>query len=132
MQFLKRLFKNPIRTARQRVGDIGENAARKHLRKAGYAVLAQNWRKGKYEIDLICSHRGVLVFVEVRTRSAQAKVSGYHSITQHKRQILKQGAFQYMAALNKRPHTYRYDIIEIGLKDGLVQFLRHYKNAEVF
>ena len=34
-------------------GNIGEQLAREYLEKKGFAIMETNWRKGKYEVDII-------------------------------------------------------------------------------
>jgi putative endonuclease len=119
-------------TDSQKTGAIGESAAANFLKKAGLKVLFRNWRLGKYEIDLVCEEKGILVFVEVRTRKTGAMVSGYQSITARKRKVLRQGAFEYMNTLQKRPRTYRYDFVEVRLENGKPDSISHFRNADIF
>ena len=57
---------------RHRLGALGEKVARKRLEAAGYRVLETNYRARAGEIDLVAEDGQTLVFVEVRTRSAQS------------------------------------------------------------
>ncbi|MCP4652038.1 MAG: YraN family protein [Candidatus Omnitrophica bacterium] len=50
------------------IGRKGEALAKKYLQKKGYRVIEQNHRTKYSEIDLIARHKGVLVFIEVRTK----------------------------------------------------------------
>jgi putative endonuclease len=62
---------------RHLLGRRGERIAVVHLRRRGWAVLAQNVRTRHGEIDLIARDRRTLVFVEVKTRCvrrAQASI----------------------------------------------------------
>lgn len=57
------------RTARQNVGQIGEDIAAQYLRANGYAMIGRNVRLHPQEIDIIAKdlREDVLVFVEVKT-----------------------------------------------------------------
>ena len=46
-------------------GNRGEALAASALEKAGYVIRERNWRCNAGEIDLIASHRGDIVFVEL-------------------------------------------------------------------
>ncbi|MDX1408423.1 MAG: YraN family protein, partial [Saprospiraceae bacterium] len=47
----------------------GEQLAVEHLTSQGYNILERNWRVGQYEIDIIARDHGILVFIEVKTRT---------------------------------------------------------------
>lgn len=53
---------------RNEKGRTGEQLAVDALIEEGYEILEQNWRNGHLEIDIIARDKGVLVFVEVKTR----------------------------------------------------------------
>ncbi|HEY9247904.1 MAG TPA: YraN family protein, partial [Rariglobus sp.] len=64
-------------------GERGERLAAAFLKRLNYKVVARNWRSPRDrrdEIDLVCLDGEVLVFVEVKTRAADALVSGYHAV----------------------------------------------------
>ncbi len=54
------------------VGKAGEDNAVKYLQKQGYRILERNFRCRFGEIDLIARDKGVLVFIEVKTRRSRA------------------------------------------------------------
>jgi putative endonuclease len=54
------------------VGRFGEDVAATYLQDAGFALLDRNWRCSDGEVDIIARDGGVLVFVEVKTRSTLA------------------------------------------------------------
>src|SRR2546429_4571477 len=59
--------------AHQRIGRHGEEDSYFHLRKLGYVMVARNFRspRRRGEIDLIGWDKGVLCFVEVKTRTTR-------------------------------------------------------------
>jgi putative endonuclease len=54
----------------QDTGKKGEALAVHYLQKNGFAILYQNWRHSRYEVDIIASKETVLHFIEVKTRSS--------------------------------------------------------------
>lgn len=54
-------------TEKARVGAIGEAIAVKYLKRAGFKVLEQNYRKPWGEIDVITKKGSNIHFVEVKT-----------------------------------------------------------------
>ena len=116
-------------------GERGENDAAAFLRGQGYAIVARNWRSPKDrrdEIDLICRDGEVLVFVEVKTRAAHALVSGYHAVDARKKAVVRRAATVYMRRLKTRPHTYRFDVVEVSVASEGQPEIRHFENIELF
>ena len=56
--------------SRRALGELGEQIARKHLVRAGYQILATNFRTRFGELDLVAADSRCLVFCEVKTRIA--------------------------------------------------------------
>ena len=50
-------------------GKQGEERARAYLLSKGYKLRETNWSCGKLELDIVAERDGVLVVVEVKTRS---------------------------------------------------------------
>ena len=94
-------------------------------------VLVRNWRQGKDEIDLVCEDRGVLVFVEVKTRSGPAG-SGYYSVNRRKKNAQRRACSSYMSQLARRPAHFRFDIVEVMVGTGGRIDLHHYENVRLF
>ena len=65
-------FLQPLRQWRRELslGQRGERAAERYLRRKGYIIVARGQRMRLGEIDLIAVDRGTLVFVEVKTRQS--------------------------------------------------------------
>ena len=132
---LTRLFcRNPkSQTVQQSRGKLGEDLAVRYLKNnTPCSILLRNWSDGRHEIDIICREGNTLVFVEVRARSASALVSGYASIDSDKRKSLRRAALNYMKTLPQRPHTYRYDVVELGMEADKAKHIRYFKNVKVF
>ena len=50
-------------------GRLAEQEAAKWLESKGYTLLESNYRHQHAEIDLIMTHQGLLVFIEVKFRT---------------------------------------------------------------
>lgn len=123
-------FLGPVST-----GERGERLAAAFLRKQGYSVVARNWRSPRDrrdELDLVCRDGEVLVFIEVKTRAAGALVSGYHAVDKRKKAVVLRAAKAYLRGLRDRPHTYRFDVVEVSIVSGGAPEVRHYENIELF
>ncbi len=53
-----------------KIGKEGEKLAADYLIKNGFEVIKRNYRYRRFEIDIIAKKGDTLVFVEVKTRSA--------------------------------------------------------------
>jgi putative endonuclease len=123
----------PHPDSRHHTGRMGEDLAVDYLtRHTSLQVLQRNWSDGKQEVDIIARDGAVLVFVEVRARSAAAKVPGFATLTQKKRSNLRRGAYAYLRTCKPRPRTYRYDAIELRMVGDFAREIHHFKNIDIF
>ena len=117
-------------------GAEGERCAAEWLRRErGFGVLTQNWRSPKDrrdEIDLVCSDRGILVFVEVKTRAADALVPGYYAIDARKKRALRRAMGVYLRQLPLKPVTFRFDVVEVMQWPGGQRSILHFENVPLF
>ena len=126
----KKLASNSTRGER---GQYGEDLAADYCKRTlGFQVIARNWRHKRDELDLVCLDAGVLVFVEVRARAADALVSGYNSIDTHKKRVLQRGSKAYINQLQNPPKHVRFDVIDVSLSDEGEGDVRHYGNVPLF
>ncbi len=117
----------------QRRGRCGEQAAADWLRRnRRMKLLYRNWRSGKLEIDLVMLEGDVLVFVEVRTRQADALVPGYHSLTKAKREALRRAGAQFLYQNRGHFPHFRLDVVEVNLCDERIQEIYHFENIPIF
>ena len=112
-----------------RRGELGERAAKKHLRRGGLKFLTANFRSPRGEIDLVFRDVDCLVFVEVKTRSSEDWVRPAAAVGADKRRRLSQAALDYLRLLRNPPVKIRFDIVEVLLHDGTVDEVRHLPNT---
>ena len=112
-----------------RRGRMGERAARRYLRKAGLKFLYANFRGEQGEIDLIFRDKEILVFVEVKTRSSEAWRRPAAAVNRDKQRRIAATARDYLRLLERSNIPVRYDIVEVLLKEGRVNEIRHQPNA---
>lgn len=83
---------------KRRVGADKERQAAEYLTGKGMQVLETNFRCRQGEIDLICRHRGYLVFVEVKYRSAAEKGYALEAVDHRKQRRICRVADYYRYA----------------------------------
>lgn len=121
-------------------GVRGEKLAADWLRRErGMSVVTRNWRNPRDrrdEIDLVCLDGETLVFVEVKTRAADALVPGVHAVDDRKKRVVRRAAEVYLRALREKPRTFRFDVVEVtlpekGAPSAQPQVL-HFENLPLF
>lgn len=108
------------------LGNEGENLAVNHLLSKGYIILDRNWRCGNKELDVVATKAGMLVVVEVKTRSTdtfehpeeainERKIKNIISATEvyiFEHDIMMETRFDIVAVIPQMDGTYRIDHIE--------------------
>ena len=112
-----------------RHGEIGEDAARKHLRKRGLKFLTANFKSKRGEIDLIFRDADCLVFVEVKTRSSEEWIRPAAFVDARKRRLLSRTALDYLRLIKNPKVKIRFDIVEVLLVNSEVREVRHLPNT---
>lgn len=106
-------------------GVKGEQRAVEYLLAEGYNVLDRNVeyaRRG--EIDIVCERRGVLVFVEVKSRSSNDYGEAVEAVDRAKRRKLLRAAEAYLSERDIKDKDIRFDVIAV--KNDVVE---HIPNA---
>jgi putative endonuclease len=111
------------------LGLWGEQAAARYLAARGWAVLHRNWRLGHKEIDLVVRRRGVVAFVEVKSRSGAAFGHPLEAITASKRREIETVARAWIARHGRPGESYRFDAIAVVREGGTPATLLHVEDA---
>ena len=112
----------------QKIGRWGEEIASAYLQKQGYEFVDGNVRTPYGEIDLIMRFNGILVFVEVKTRTSSRYGYPEESITQKKQQHMFDSAEHY-AQENDLEH-WRIDAVSVeGKPSGAVPRITHFEDV---
>ncbi len=149
-----RMLRKLLKLFRSDHGDSGAFAERLAAdwlhRERSFAVVARNWRNPRderQEIDLVCRDGNVLVFVEVKARVADALVPGYFAVDQRKKRALLRAYKSYLARLQPKPLTFRFDVVEVAIprthrvrggsnqvenNPGDQPVVQHYENVPLF
>ena len=96
-----------------KLGQAGEEQAKKYLLKLGYRILDCNWRFKKFEIDIIAQKNQNVVFVEVKWRKNESYGAPEVFVDKKKQVYLITAAHHYMLQ-NSLTLEARFDIIAIN------------------
>jgi len=114
----------------QSLGQRGERAAERYLRRKGYIIVARGQRMRLGEIDLIAVDRGTLVFVEVKTRQSHEAGHPVEAITEHKQEKLTNLALVYMKRHDLLETPARFDVVAVTWPEsGRSPEIEHFENA---
>lgn len=99
---------------RKALGKLGESLAARELERRGYRIVERNWRCPAGEMDLVAEQRGVLVFVEVRTRRGRERGTPEESLTPRKQAKLIEVAQAYLEE-GTSDRDWRIDVVAVEL-----------------
>lgn len=112
------------------LGDKGERAAAKYLKKQGYRILARQYRNQFGEIDLIALDAGRIVFVEVKTRESTEAGQPHEAVNQAKQQKLTTIALAWLKKHGRLEAPARFDIVSVVWPEGQAEpTIEHFQNA---
>ncbi len=115
---------------RGEIGRLGEQVAARFLQLQGWRILKRNYRaQGGGEVDLVCRDRDTLVFAEVKTRTSDTHGRPMDAVDADKEQLITRGAMSWLKLLDDNEVPYRFDIVEVILKDGEKPRLNVVENA---
>ena len=123
-----------ILTKRRKIGNVGERAAARYLRKNGYKILERNYVACGYETDIIAKRDETVSFVEVKTRTvgheSLKEPRPASSVTPEKQRKLISCAKSFMSLNYTLKARMRFDVIEVMLDEQQrVQKINHLISA---
>lgn len=107
------------------LGRAGEDLAARHLERAGYRVLARNWRCPHGEIDIVARQRvdgrDELVICEVKTRRSERHGRPCEAVDVRRRSRLRAAATVLLrdgGVVDGRVDAVRFDVVEVLVRRG--------------
>lgn len=110
------------------LGTHGEALACNFLIKKGFEILDQNWTHGKSEVDIIACKDGVIVFVEVKTRSSDLFGEPQQFVNDAKIDQLATAANAYIQIMEHAGEV-RFDILSVSLVVHENYRIEHFEDA---
>jgi putative endonuclease len=109
------------------LGDRGERAAARHLRRQGMRVLVRGYRTARGEVDLIARDGPTLVFVEVKSRRRGTPAE---AVTPEKQRRLTLAALHFLRRHGLLEQRSRFDVVAIVWPDDRrAPDIEHIRNA---
>jgi putative endonuclease len=107
---------------------VGEAIAARWLRRRGWRVVAERFRSGHRDVDLIVERDGTVAFVEVKTRLSTAFGDPIEAVSWRKRRELIRSAMVWADRFGPPGVSYRFDVVGVVVA-GRDAKIRHVENA---
>lgn len=110
-------------------GQSGEKLAVEFLKKQGFKIIETNFKCKFGEIDVVAREGGILVFVEVKTRSSNQFGLPEEAVGYRKIQHIIKSAQVYHSLHNNLPLGDRIDVVAIEKDGKLIKRLELIRNV---
>lgn len=117
--------------SRRETGRQAEQLAAELLAQKGYRIIERNWRCRTGELDLIAEFAGILVIVEVRSRTSIARFGTPEEAVHFRKQAQVRETAQVYIYRHKLHHKpVRFDTVTVLMdRNGNCTQIRHLENA---
>lgn len=102
-----------VKAGRLSLGAEGERVAKAYLQAKGFRILHENYSTPLGEIDLIVQEGGVVVFVEVKTRTSGEFGPPQTSVTLAKQRQIVRVARLYLQRKGRAETACRFDVVAV-------------------
>jgi putative endonuclease len=109
------------------LGRLGEARAREHLVARGWTIVAQNYRFGRREIDIVARRGSLVAFVEVKTRAGEGYGAPEEAVTRLKRREIEIVAREYLCRHRLDDVDVRFDVVSVTV--GTKPRIEHLEDA---
>jgi putative endonuclease len=99
-------------------GKEAEEAAAGFLESQGYRIILRNYKTRFAEIDIIAREKGVLCFVEVKSRSSQRFGLAQEAVTPAKQAKISRAALSFLKENNLMEGRSRFDVVAMSFSGG--------------
>ena len=115
---------------RKLLGDRGERAAVKYLKKQGFRIIAKQYRSSYGEVDIIAEDRKTTVFVEVKTRTSTNDGRPFEAVDLRKQEKITRIALAWLKQHDRLEQPARFDVVSILWPDESGEpEIQHFRNA---
>jgi putative endonuclease len=112
------------------LGDRGERAAVRYLKRHGFKIVACQHRNQFGEIDIIAREADQIVFVEVKTRKSTDAGQPFEAVDRTKQQKLTKIALAWLKKEKSLDQSARFDVVSIVWPvDSKLPQIQHFRNA---
>ena len=95
------------------LGQKGEDLAVLYLKEKGYEILERNVRGPRGEIDIVARDQDTICFIEVKTRSSDARGMPAEAVLFSKQKKLAYLALNYIKSKQLEENRLRFDVVSV-------------------
>lgn len=112
-------------------GRLGEGIAADFLERKGYKVLEKNFHTRWGELDLICTHKNEIIFVEVKLKIGERFGTPEEMVDRRKLFQVQRTAESFLQKFPQYQNfSPRIDVVAVVLNtDNLINRVDHYENV---
>jgi putative endonuclease len=119
-----------FRSVERPLGQRGEAAAARYLRRLGYKIVARSHRDSIGELDLVAVDGRTVVFVEVKTRRSSEGGHPADAVDADKQRRLTRLALHFLKQHGLLESRSRFDVVAITWPDDNRRpRIEHFQNA---
>ena len=112
------------------LGDRGERAAVRYLKKQGFRIIAKRYRNSYGEVDIIAQDGKTTVFVEVKTRTSTNDGQPFEAVDLRKQEKITRIALAWLKKHDRLEQPARFDVVSILWPDERSEpQIQHFRNA---
>jgi putative endonuclease len=112
------------------LGRVGEARARAYLVERGWTLVAQNYRFGRREVDIVARRGNLVAFVEVKTRAGGGFGAPEEAVTALKRREIEIVAGWYLCRHHLSDVDVRFDVISVTVGPrARIEHVAHIEDA---
>lgn len=116
-------------TYQKQLGNKGERIAAEYLQRENFQLLDKQYHTRFGELDIVALEFGMVVFVEVKTRTSDRFGLPEASMTPAKIERIENAGLIWLQEHPDAPDDWRIDVISLFLDpQGQVLDLKHFKN----
>ena len=95
------------------LGEQGERAAARMLRRLGYKIVTTRHRQRYGEIDIVAIDGETIVFVEVKTRRTNRAGEGAEAVNTERQARLTRAGLAFLKGHGLLEYASRFDVVEV-------------------
>jgi putative endonuclease len=129
-EWLRATFRRTLWPAPLSLGQRGEQATARYLRRRGWTIVARGRSERFGELDIVAIERRTVVFVEVKTRGSHRGGHPAEAVDPVKQRRIVLSALAYLKRHRLLECQYRFDIVAVTWPEGQRRpTIEHFRNA---